>query len=97
MYSVQMASGVELSSRPHSVFCLAVKPQHDTPPHQDSTPTTNHPQPHPNRQVHQPQRWEDNAWRLMAALESQLGALVGANAYLTPPGTQGLAPHHDGA
>ncbi|GBF91033.1 bifunctional lysine-specific demethylase and histidyl-hydroxylase [Raphidocelis subcapitata] len=46
-------------------------------------------------QIHQPQRWEDATWRLMAALECQLGQLVGANAYLTPPGTQGLAPHHD--
>ncbi|GFH08325.1 JmjC domain-containing protein [Haematococcus lacustris] len=26
---------------------------------------------------------------------AQLGCLVGCNAYLTPPGTQGLAPHHD--
>lgn len=30
-----------------------------------------------------------------AALERQLGCLVGANAYLTPQGSQGLAPHHD--
>lgn len=47
-------------------------------------------------QVHQPQRWDDGAWRLLAALEARLGELVGANAYLTPPGSQGLAPHHDG-
>lgn len=47
-------------------------------------------------QVHQPQRWDDGAWRLLAALEARLGELVGANAYLTPPGAQGLAPHHDG-
>ncbi|KAI8475926.1 MAG: cupin superfamily protein-domain-containing protein [Monoraphidium minutum] len=45
--------------------------------------------------IHQPQRWEDDTWRLLAALEASLGSLVGANAYLTPPGTQGLAPHHD--
>jgi hypothetical protein len=48
------------------------------------------------KQVHQPQRWDDDSWRLLAALESKLGSLVGSNAYLTPPGTQGLAPHHDG-
>lgn len=30
-----------------------------------------------------------------AALERQLGCLVGSNAYLTPKGSQGLAPHHD--
>ncbi|GAB4813452.1 hypothetical protein N2152v2_000498 [Parachlorella kessleri] len=46
-------------------------------------------------QVHQPQRFVDPLWRLLAALERQLGCLVGCNAYLTPKQTQGLAPHHD--
>lgn len=82
-------------------------------------------------QVIQPQRWEDKTWRIVAALEAQMGCLVGAwgvcvggrergsvgrpvqpfvinqpfpfhtcratgaNAYLTPRGTQGLAPHTD--
>ncbi|KAK9802556.1 hypothetical protein WJX73_001613 [Symbiochloris irregularis] len=46
-------------------------------------------------QIIQPQRWLDSLWRLTAALEAQLGCLVGINAYLTPAGTQGLAPHHD--
>jgi len=46
-------------------------------------------------QVLQPQRWDDKCWRLAAALEAQLGCLVGVNAYLTPGGTQGLAPHTD--
>jgi lysine-specific demethylase/histidyl-hydroxylase NO66 len=46
-------------------------------------------------QLHQPQRFFDGCWRLLAALERQLGCLVGCNAYLTPAGTQGLAPHHD--
>jgi len=46
-------------------------------------------------QVVQPQRWEGRLLRLVAALEGHLGCLVGANAYLTPPSTQGLAPHHD--
>lgn len=40
-------------------------------------------------QVHQPQRFSDELWRLLAALEGQLGCLVGCNAYLTPAGTQG--------
>ncbi|KAJ9531146.1 hypothetical protein QJQ45_000849 [Haematococcus lacustris] len=44
---------------------------------------------------HQPQRCHEGLWRLMSALEAQLGCLVGCNAYLTPPSTQGLAPHHD--
>lgn len=46
-------------------------------------------------QVHQPQRFNDKLWRICAALESQLGSLVGCNAYITPPGAQGLAPHYD--
>ena len=53
------------------------------------------PPPHPPPpfpplfQFHQPQRFSDDFWRLLAALERQLGCLVGANTYLTPPGTQG--------
>ena len=46
-------------------------------------------------QVHQPQRFDDTAWAICAALEAQLGCLVGCNAYITPAGAQGLAPHHD--
>lgn len=46
-------------------------------------------------QLIQPQRFLDPLWRLMAALEAQLGCLAGCNAYLTPGGSQGLAPHHD--
>ncbi|KAK9820082.1 hypothetical protein WJX72_005919 [[Myrmecia] bisecta] len=46
-------------------------------------------------QLHQPQRFAEGLWRLCAALERQLGCLVGSNAYLTPAGSQGLAPHHD--
>ena len=37
-------------------------------------------------QLHQPQRWNPALWRLVAAMETQLGCLVGANAYLTPSG-----------
>jgi hypothetical protein len=46
-------------------------------------------------QIHQPQRFSDALWRLCAALEAAMGCLVGCNAYVTPGGTQGLAPHHD--
>ena len=37
-------------------------------------------------QVMQPQRWIEGLWRLAAALEAQLGCLIGINAYMTPPG-----------
>jgi len=46
-------------------------------------------------QVFQPQQhWRPLA-TLCAQLEEDLRCLVGANAYLTPPNSQGLAPHHD--
>ncbi len=54
-----------------------------------------HRSPPPPLQVLQPQRFSDGIWRLVSALERQLGCLVGCNAYITPPNTQGLAPHHD--
>lgn len=46
-------------------------------------------------QVMHPQHFHEPAWRLLAALEGACGALFGANAYLTPNGCQGLAPHFD--
>lgn len=46
-------------------------------------------------QVHQPQRWMDALWEVLEMLESFFGCLVGCNAYITPPSSQGLAPHHD--
>jgi len=46
-------------------------------------------------QFHQPQRFCDDFWRVIAALEEAFGALVGANIYWTPKDTQGLAPHWD--
>jgi hypothetical protein len=46
-------------------------------------------------QLHQPQRFQDNLWRLVASMEAGLHTLVGCNAYLTPKNTQGLAPHWD--
>lgn len=46
-------------------------------------------------QFHQPQHHSAELAGLMARLEAELGCLVGSNAYLTPAGAQGLAPHHD--
>eukprot|EP01062_Namystynia_karyoxenos_P015462 TRINITY_DN15605_c0_g1_i1.p1 TRINITY_DN15605_c0_g1~~TRINITY_DN15605_c0_g1_i1.p1 ORF type:complete len:640 (+),score=247.86 TRINITY_DN15605_c0_g1_i1:82-1920(+) len=43
----------------------------------------------------QPQHVDDSLAEFVAVLESEFGCLVGVNAYLTPPGTQGLAPHYD--
>jgi lysine-specific demethylase/histidyl-hydroxylase NO66 len=42
-----------------------------------------------------PQRASAPLWRLLAGLEARLGAAAGCNAYLTPAGTQGFAPHFD--
>ena len=46
-------------------------------------------------QLFQPQHYCDRLWALLAALESELGCLCGCSVYHTPPGCQGLAPHHD--
>lgn len=46
-------------------------------------------------QFFQPQRYSDPLWAIVSGLEDQFGALVGCSAYLTPPNTQGLAPHWD--
>ncbi|XP_057307300.1 ribosomal oxygenase 2-like [Hydractinia symbiolongicarpus] len=46
-------------------------------------------------QIHQPQRFSDNLWNAMEKLETYFGSLVGANIYVTPPSSQGLAPHCD--
>lgn len=70
----------------HASCCAPAAPRATAPP-----------RPHPAAacfllppaQVHQPQRFSGEAWRLLAALEAQLGCLAGCNAYLTPPGTQG--------
>jgi len=43
----------------------------------------------------QPQQENNSLAALVARLESDFGCLVGVNAYLTPPGAQGLAPHWD--
>lgn len=46
-------------------------------------------------QVHQPQRYNDKLWNLMERMETHFGSLVGANVYITPADSQGLAPHCD--
>lgn len=42
-----------------------------------------------------PQQYCDELWHLNAALEDEFGCLVGANSYITPARSQGLAPHFD--
>ncbi|DBA02889.1 TPA: hypothetical protein N0F65_005916 [Lagenidium giganteum] len=46
-------------------------------------------------QFYQPQRYADGLYRTNAAFEAYFGCLAGSSAYLTPPGAQALAPHHD--
>lgn len=46
-------------------------------------------------QFHHPQRYVDDLWRLMEKMETYFGSLVGSNVYITPPESQGLAPHCD--
>ena len=42
-----------------------------------------------------PQRWVDPLYDLLSVLERHFNAPVGCNAYWTPAGTQGFAPHYD--
>ena len=46
-------------------------------------------------QVFQPQQHSVRLARFMSRLEDEFGALCGANSYLTPKQSQGLAPHYD--
>ncbi|XP_072022623.1 ribosomal oxygenase 2-like [Amphiura filiformis] len=46
-------------------------------------------------QFHQPQCFQDELWRINEHLESFFHSLVGANVYMTPQDSQGLAPHYD--
>ena len=46
-------------------------------------------------QFFQPQRFSDSLHSICAGLERLFGTLAGSSAYLTPPLTQGLAPHWD--
>ncbi|XP_041469685.1 ribosomal oxygenase 1-like isoform X2 [Lytechinus variegatus] len=42
-----------------------------------------------------PQTYSTRVCQLLAALQEFFGCFVGANIYLTPPGSQGFAPHYD--
>lgn len=42
-----------------------------------------------------PQQHVDSLWAICSLLETFFGCVVGANAYLTPPNSQGFAPHYD--
>ena len=46
-------------------------------------------------QFYQPQRFADSLYKINAGFEHVFGTLAGASAYLTPPRSQGLEPHHD--
>lgn len=46
-------------------------------------------------QFHHPQRYVDELWNIVEKLETYFGSLVGSNVYITPPSSQGLAPHCD--
>lgn len=42
-----------------------------------------------------PQAFSSAVWNVLSILQEQFGSMAGANVYLTPPGTQGFAPHYD--
>ncbi|NXU80532.1 RIOX1 oxygenase, partial [Oreotrochilus melanogaster] len=42
-----------------------------------------------------PQTFSPTVWHFLSILQEHFGSMVGANTYLTPPGTQGFAPHYD--
>uniref|UniRef100_A0A8D2ZJA6 Bifunctional lysine-specific demethylase and histidyl-hydroxylase n=1 Tax=Scophthalmus maximus TaxID=52904 RepID=A0A8D2ZJA6_SCOMX len=42
-----------------------------------------------------PQAFSSTVWNVLSILQEQFGSMAGANVYLTPPGTQGFAPHYD--
>ncbi|TMW68845.1 hypothetical protein Poli38472_006313 [Pythium oligandrum] len=46
-------------------------------------------------QFYQPQRYVDGLFQLNSSFEQVFGCLAGASAYLTPPASQALPPHHD--
>lgn len=42
-----------------------------------------------------PQAFSSTVWKVLSILQEHFGSMAGANVYLTPPGTQGFAPHYD--
>lgn len=69
------------------MHCLFTSPPLPPPPHlvvlqvaDAATLSTLHNSEGCTLQVHQPQRFFDPCWRLLAALERELGCLVGTNA-----------------
>ncbi|XP_048804483.1 ribosomal oxygenase 1 [Lagopus muta] len=42
-----------------------------------------------------PQAFSTTVWHFLSVLQEHFGSMAGANTYLTPPGTQGFAPHYD--
>ncbi|CAG03554.1 unnamed protein product, partial [Tetraodon nigroviridis] len=42
-----------------------------------------------------PQAFSSTVWNILSILQENFGSMAGANIYLTPPGTQGFAPHYD--
>ncbi|XP_075315353.1 ribosomal oxygenase 1 isoform X2 [Odontesthes bonariensis] len=42
-----------------------------------------------------PQAFSSAVWNALSILQEKFGSMAGANVYLTPPGTQGFAPHYD--
>ncbi|XP_061890674.1 ribosomal oxygenase 1 isoform X1 [Entelurus aequoreus] len=42
-----------------------------------------------------PQAFSSTVWNVLSILQEFFGSMAGANMYLTPPGTQGFAPHYD--
>uniref|UniRef100_G3W9N5 Bifunctional lysine-specific demethylase and histidyl-hydroxylase n=1 Tax=Sarcophilus harrisii TaxID=9305 RepID=G3W9N5_SARHA len=42
-----------------------------------------------------PQAFSAVVWQVLSVLQEHFGSMVGANAYLTPPDSQGFAPHYD--
>lgn len=42
-----------------------------------------------------PHSYNEKVHLLLATLQEYFGTMVGANVYLTPPGSQGFAPHYD--
>ncbi|EHB15454.1 Nucleolar protein 66 [Heterocephalus glaber] len=42
-----------------------------------------------------PQAFSTTIWQFLAVLQEQFGSMAGSNVYLTPPNSQGFAPHYD--